>query len=94
MKRHKQRRKKGKENKDKEQANQEQSRQTTDINSTESSDGIGRSTGERVKENRDKLILGKTQGTQHPQWQCTYILMDIGLFTKFIFSKNYCSQHD
>lgn len=63
MKRHKQRRKKGKENKDKEQANQEQSRQTTDINSTESSDGIGRSTGERVKENRDKLILGKTQGT-------------------------------
>lgn len=59
MKRHEQRRKKGKENKDKEQANQEQSRQTTDINSTESSDGIGRSTGERVKENRDKLILGK-----------------------------------
>lgn len=63
MKRHKQRRKKGKENKDKEQANQEQSRQTTDINSTESSDGIGRSTGERVKENRDKLIQGKN--TRH-----------------------------
>lgn len=55
--------KKGKENKDKEQANQEQSRQTTDINSTESSDGIGRSTEERVKENQDKLIQGKTQGT-------------------------------